>query len=157
MTRGRKPQPLEQKKLHGNPGKRALNKNAPKMAEGYPSPPDGMDDLARSVWFSLGGIIDKAIIKLTDQWTLEVFCSAIAQYRRATAAIAEKGDVIQVGAMLQKNPWHTVLRDAIAVIDKFGAKLGLSPAERSKIVAPGGEENDPLTELMNRGGRGNTG
>ncbi len=147
--KGRKPKPVDQKKLEGNPGKRKLNQGEPRGAPGGPTCPESIVDEERSIWFRVVGVLPSYRASASDEFAIEVFASAVAQYRRAKGLVKEQGDlIVGAGGAPIKNPAHTVLRDAVSTIDKFGAKLGLSPADRARLMNGESESEDELSEFL---------
>lgn len=150
MVRGRKPKPTAEKKLSGNPGRRKLNTAEPKPPEGVPACPTHLGKDEKRVWYELAGVASPmGILSLADVWSFEVLICAIARYRRANAQVLADGEIYKNGSQPQKSPWLSVLKDAEAVINTYGSKFGLSPADRARIViGKTEEEQDPFKALM---------
>ncbi len=166
MTRGRKPKPTADKKYRGNPGKQKLPENEPKpsdwgklkvtdgkLPKNMPPYPDGLSDEAQIVWRRVTpDAVKMGVFKPVDEDAMVVFCEAVAQYRRARTMIIKAGDVTKTPqGFVQKNPFHTVLRDAISTIDKFGAKFGFSPADRVRITLENVGDEDELAKFIKEG------
>ena len=149
---GRKPKPIERKKLTGNPGKRALNKGAPSYQKVVAiDPPEWITGLAAQMWERVvPQLCGQSVLEATDVHNVEVFCLAYARMREAELHIAENGlTVLSAQGALTKNPACTVFNEAVRQMAAYGAMLGLDPSSRSRIMGgnKGGNEN-PFSELL---------
>lgn len=123
-----------------------------KIPEDCPAPPEQMKAEAKIVWYELApDLVKKNVLTPWDVHSFEVFCDAVGQYRSERRQLALMGDLTLTAAgMFQKNPVHTILRDAISVIDKFGAKFGFSPADRARLAIDTSEEEDPIKAFLEK-------
>ncbi|MEF9671929.1 hypothetical protein QNM99_03765 [Pseudomonas sp. PCH446] len=94
--RGRKPKPTAQKKLAGNPGKRALNHDEPS------SQPSQI--LIRRVAERARGhhvedaypeLLREKVVALTDLHNVEAFCTAYDKWRMSEEAVQKFGIVVE--------------------------------------------------------------
>lgn len=151
MGRGRKPKPTAQKKLAGNPGKRALPENElqfdPISAVDAPA---HLDELATECWETYAPLLcGQSVLCITDLHNLEIFCCAYSGYRQAMAEAAGQITVYQDNGTMKKNPALSAANEFANQMRSFGALLGLSPADRSKIMAPKPKEDDnPFGKLL---------
>ena len=149
MARGRPPKPTALKVIQGNPGKRALNKNAPTpdaLAE-VPSPPPWLGAIAASIWRQVAPwLVQSKILTDTDLHNLEVFAMAYQRWREAQEDITKNGIVVMGAKQEIKNPACTVANEAARQISTFGAALGLDPAARARLKP--GEESDEENEFL---------
>lgn len=155
--KGRKPKPSAQKKLAGNPGKRALNKHEPQHSTLSVSgqsltgvdPPPWLDTRGREAWlWYCPRLIASRTLTDVDLHNLEAFCAAISRWRKAEDEVERDGITVmspQGGTV--KNPAVTVINEALKQIATFGAALGLDPASRSRIKVPGGPTKNPFTAI----------
>ena len=143
--RGRKAKPTEIKRVNGNPGKRALNNNAPDFSAVVDiAPPIYFDGLehATMIWQSIvPELLKNEVLKITDMHNVEAFCMAYDNYRQCQKHIAENGVVIMGsnGGDI-KNPALTGLNEALRQMATFGAMLGLDPSSRQRLTGVGGKE-----------------
>ena len=119
--RGRKAKPTEIKRVNGNPGKRALNNNAPDFSAVVDiAPPIYFDGLehATMIWQSIvPELLKNEVLKITDMHNVEAFCMAYENYRQCQKDIAENGVTVQ-GAMGGpiKNPALTGINEALSTL-----------------------------------------
>lgn len=149
MARGRPPKPTALKVIQGNPGKRALNKNAPTpdaLAK-VPDPPNWFGPIAASIWRQVAPwLVQSKILTDTDLHNLEVFAMAYQRWREAQEDITKNGIVVKGAKQEIKNPACTVANEAARQISTFGAALGLDPAARARLKP--GEEEDEENEFL---------
>jgi len=121
--------------LEGNAGKRPLNKLEPKPAPGIPSMPAWLPVRARPFWPRVIKLLEPMhVITLSDEMALGALADAWAEW---VAAAKGKGKPKEVS---------DAMRRMITLMNRFG----LTPADRSRIVANPKEEADPLDELFER-------
>jgi P27 family predicted phage terminase small subunit len=153
--KGRKPKPTAQKKLAGNPGKRALNNDEPEFdAVTDVSAPEHLKDFqyAAEQWDTLAPqLCSRGVMTVADLWNLESFCLAYSMYRAAMAEANGIPTISQDNGTIKKNPALSAANEALRQMQSLGAVLGLDPANRSRIIAPGGKktEANPFLEMMN--------
>ena len=140
--RGRPKKPLELLKLLGNPGKRPLPTDTPQPAKLYniPPAPEYLNTIAKERWNYLAPKLVKCgILSDIDLDILEQCCVSLAIARMAAMKISENTLILTMMnddktlKYAQKTPYLTVYTEALAIFDKYGAKLGLSPSERVKL------------------------
>lgn len=136
---GRKPKPTERKVAAGNPGKRALNKEAPDFGAVINiDPPEWMVDEGRDLWLHLAPLLCKQqVLQATDIQNLELYCAAYGRFREAQRHIAGHGITV-LGAQggVVKNPAATVINEAARQMATFGSLLGLDPSSRQRLLGP---------------------
>lgn len=151
MARGRKPKPTAQKKLAGNPGKRALPENELQFDPiSDVDAPAHLDELATECWNTYAPLLcGQSVLCITDLHNLEIFCCAYSGYRKSIAEAADQITVMQENGTIKKNPALSAANEFITQMTKVGALLGLSPADRSRIMAPKSkEESNPFASLL---------
>jgi phage terminase small subunit len=141
--RGRKPKPVAQKRLEGNPGKRRLTTlvAAPKAGDMLCPMSVENNDRARAYW---GLFLDNAApchLLPIDGPLLGRLCVALAYADEATDKIAQTGMLVKApntGLPIQ-SPYMAVLNRQTEIARKLAAELALPPAQRNRI---GGHEAD---------------
>lgn len=127
--RGQRPQPTAIKELKGNPGKRPLNLLEPRPA-GIAEPPECISPAALAIWREVKAAMPPALYTGADSHLLLAFCESAALHRRATAEL-EGGNLV-VGDT-RVNPLVRVQSEAARVMAAIGGRLGLSPADRTRL------------------------
>lgn len=148
---GRRPKPAEKKLLAGNPGKRAINVEAPDFSEVTNIDcPEWIDGYGRDLWLTIAPQLCKErILQGTDIQNLEVYCNAYNQFRMAQKCIRDHGVTVEgaQGGMV-KNPAATALKEAVSVMATYGGMLGLDPSSRQRLIGPKGKkQNNPFAAL----------
>lgn len=138
--RGRKPKPPELRRLEGNPGKRAINEDAPQPT-GTPTRPNYLNGYAAEVWGKIIGAMPEKVYSPADEELLAAYCVAAAMHREAVERINEMGAVIVAdsGAPYQ-NPWTGILNTQATKMATIGSRLGLDPAARATLRVPKDEK-----------------
>ena len=154
---GRRPKPTARKELAGNPGKRALNKEAPVFTpiKGV-EPPDWFAEeelpLASIMWeLTTTGLCGQGLLCVTDLAVLERWCVAYEFWRRAVRNIAVDGLSI-TGAMggKIKNPELTAKKEQESEMSSTGSMLGLDPSSRQRLVGLAGKKknDNPFLKMI---------
>lgn len=134
---GRRPKPVAQKLLAGNPGGRPLNVNQPDFAlVNSVDCPVWMGEFGRELWQTLSPQLCKEkILAATDIQNLEAYCSAYDQFRVSEAHLAIHGVVVEGshGGMI-KNPAATAKSEALRHMATYSSMLGLDPSSRQRLV-----------------------
>lgn len=142
---GRRPKPTELKKLGGNAGKRALNKNEPTFTPiTGAEPPEWLDDVAATMWrLSSKELCGQGVLCATDLHNLELFCVAYSNFRKAQEHVVAHGLVIPgaSGGPI-KNPALTVINETGRQMATFGGMLGLDPGSRQRLVGGNKKNSD---------------
>ncbi|USY23958.1 phage terminase small subunit P27 family [Alcaligenes sp. 1735tsa3] len=145
---GRRPKPTERKVATGNPGKRALNKEAPEFG-GIVNvdSPSWLVGAGRELWEHLAPLLcAQQVLQGTDLQNLEFYCAAYGRFRLAEEEIAKNGiTVLGVQGGVVKNPAATIINEATRQMATFGSLLGLDPSSRQRLLGPKGD--DPAAEL----------
>lgn len=142
----------EQKK---NPGR--INRDEPIPGEIEVKPPPWLSPKARKIWKHLApDLIAKRVLTGWDIEAFASYCDAIVRRAEASRRLAKEGQVVTVpvfnkktgektGERETRSPWVTVQRDADMQVQRWGARFGLTPSERSQIKLPqGGSGKDDL-------------
>ena len=137
--RGRKPKPTALKLLDGNPGKRAINHDEPKLTRGLDAAPGWLDDGATEEWKRVvTDLTDKGVVTRVEQQALACYCQALSVVIACRKSIEERGLTIKTTRGVIANPALKIMREYMIVVRAFASEFGLTPASRSRIhVAPG--------------------
>lgn len=140
---GRRPKPVAQKLLAGNPGKRALNTAAPDFGlVTNINCPEWMGEHGRALWEHVVPVLcGQKILSPADVQNIEVYCDAYDRFRLAREDVRNNGVTVS-GAQggVVKNPAATVLKESVAVMATYGGMLGLDPSSRQRLT---GKTKDP--------------
>ncbi|MEV3848103.1 phage terminase small subunit P27 family [Streptomyces microflavus] len=146
-TRGPAPKPTQLRVLHGD-RKDRINTDEPQPSALEVQPPEWLGHAGLEVWHTLA---DDLVLKgVLTAWDVEAFanwCEAVARRREAAERVAVEGAVIELpvynkngeltGHRLGKNPWLLALDAADAQVQRYGARFGLTPSDRSQLkIAP---------------------
>ena len=160
-NRGPAPKPTALKVLEGNPGKRALNTNEPRVDQRKPTCPKWMKGEARREWDRVSKVLHQAgLLTFVDRAVLAMYCQAWDRWVRAEKALDLDALVEETDKGYKYvNPMVGVARGAAEDVKKYGALLGMNPSVRSRLVvsAPGEEEESlaaTLFRMANAGGEG---
>lgn len=164
---GKNRKPTVVKEREGNAGKRALNQNEPKPAEGIPQVPIRLSARARFHWTRLVPLLQAMkILTVADGDALAGYCTVLVQWELAAAAIEKYGIIITeldylvslvpgaapvpTGAVsMRVNPAVRIQSDALRQMRSFENEFGLTPASRSRLhVKSDGDVPDPLDAFL---------
>jgi phage terminase small subunit len=140
---GRPPQPVEQKRRRGNPGKRPLPEPTVVIpASAPPDPPADLGPHGQSYWEAIGRAA-AWIAYAIDYPTLHMACLVLDETHAMRTLIAEKGlthlePIVTpagrvVGAKLVPNPMIRELRVAETQLRTHLSTLGLDPTARARL------------------------
>ncbi len=153
MPRGRKPKPIDLQSARTRRRMVALIEQAPRFSGPEDlTPPGGLDEPALSAWSDLApGLQQAGVLREPDLRTLEAYCIAWSNLRAAQQALDLHGPVLvnENSGVLYKNPASTVVNESLTQLARFGAMLGLDPANRSRVDVgtPPADAENPFTRL----------
>lgn len=132
--------PTQQRKLEGNPGKRALPKNEPKLMAAIPEMPTHVASsvVARIEWLDMTSLLfGHGMITGVDGKALAVYCIAFADYIEALAMLEEHGKTqTSTRTMTEsRSPWLGIKDRAEDVMRRYLIEFGMTPASRTKVTA----------------------
>jgi P27 family predicted phage terminase small subunit len=158
MTSGRKPTPTALKLVKGNPGKRALNKQEPKVKLSHSSPPPFLNDDALEEWDRvIGTLYTAGLMTELDRAALAAYCQAYgrwAEAERALARMAAKDDlnralmVKTVGGNAIQNPLVGIANKAKADMVRYAVEFGMTPSARAKVNAADPDDASAAQEFF---------
>lgn len=157
---GRKRAPKEVQLVRGERADR-VNGDSPEMDMVDPDddfvyePPVKLPSHVRAVWdYYAPGLTKARVLAHADLDALVAFCEAVAMRREASHHLDLEGKVIiedqARGSKQVINPWFRIWKESNADAMRIGARFGLSPADRSALVVPGGkttEKKDDFADI----------
>jgi len=158
MSAGRPSKSAKEKRLQGVRSER-INNREPIPDLGDVVPPADLSDEARTVWDSLApDLVRKDVLTPWDVDAFVVLCNAIVLGRRAQRMIDKDGPIVEApvfnrngeitGERVQRSEWLMVLKDANTDFARFGARFGLTPADRAGLKVGDGKQQDPAIRLL---------
>ena len=155
--RGPAGKPTTLRVLHGD-RKDRINTDEPVPAAVQVVPPEWLTAGGRDVWAAYApDLIAKKVLTPWDAETFAAWCDAADRRRRAAAALAAEGEVVDLpvfnkngeltGHRRGKNPWTFVLNEADGQVQRYGARFGLTPSDRAQLKVGEGTR-DPLDDLL---------
>ena len=147
------PKPSALRALQGNPGKRPLPKNEPKVRR-FRSPPPPPERLgtgrAHDTWVEMAELLVEArVLTMGDRPILEGYCMAYERLAEAEADCQVNGVVLDDGDRRVRNPATSIVNEAGKQLRDFSALLGLDPSSRTRISVPDDAADDnPFAVLM---------
>jgi P27 family predicted phage terminase small subunit len=158
--KGRKPYPFQV--MESTNDKNHLTKaqldgrrnNEPQINSSLLRCPGYMSDDAKKEWRRIVRLyrgLDQPIISDLDVNALEVYCEAVATYRKAMQKVRETSEVyVSKGDNKpRKNPWLIVANEASQQIKKYGEVLLLDPVSRARVgLSKAKAEEDPNADLF---------
>ena len=154
---GRKRKPTQLKKLAGNPGKRKLPKDEPKLKTAIPTCPAHFEEECRELWDKFGVLLyEMGVITHADSTALEMLITTYREWREADSVIQSRGlsypTVTQAGSTVYRAVPEVAMRsDAARRLQSLLSEFGLSPASRSKVSAAGDSGADPMEDFLSEG------
>lgn len=150
--RGPPPKPTALKMAQGNPGKRALNREepAPRLLGAHElQPSEALEEpLARKAWEQLAPELQRlGLLTVIDRHALAEYCLAYAERMAAQRDIDELGRILvhekEDGTSYHyPNPAVKQRDNAIRRMKDWGARFGLSPADRARIHVTPPEDDE---------------
>lgn len=128
------PEPAALKALKGNPGNRPI-KEEPQPTMRAPKPPADLAGEAFAEWARVVPELDAiGLLSVVDRAYLVAYCEAWASFCEAREELNTNG-VLVMGrdGGLVRNPAAMVMKDSLDMMLKYGAKFGLSPADRARM------------------------
>lgn len=140
---GRPPKPTEQKRLIGNPGKRPLPDQNTTIAlpGGYVAPLRPLDDAGLSLWDAIFRKGELWISNRTDIHFLQMVCEQHDRRQFLMDRLAAEPDEWRL---------HRQLTDLENIITSNMGRLGLTPADRTKLGYAEVKRQSKLEELQSK-------
>jgi P27 family predicted phage terminase small subunit len=132
--RGRKPKPTILKLLQGNPGRRPLNQNEPQPPAGSVKPPLILRGHARAIWKNIAPeLLRLGLLTTLDTHHLARICrleglalKLLRQAEKRPMALTKSNGIQPAGEL-------TGALRLFEATDRWWARFGVSPAERTRI------------------------
>lgn len=156
-SRGPAPKPTALRLLHGDRADR-VNNDEPVPGRGDVAPPRWLSDKAVAVWDEYAPDLQRqGVLTAWDCETFGCWCDAVARRRAAAAALHTEGEILELpvfgkngeltGHRRSRNPWLLVLNQADAQVQRYGARFGLTPSDRSQLSGGDGHRQ-PGDDLL---------
>ncbi|NVD44838.1 P27 family phage terminase small subunit [Qipengyuania atrilutea] len=142
---GRQAKPSAIKKLAGNPGNRPIV-SEPEVADLYLVLSANISAAAKPIFVQLSGAMPTGVFKTTDQYLLAAYAEQVAAHEEAVREIT-KGGAVVMGSQGQPvvSPWVKIRNEAAGKLVTLGARLGLSPVDRSNLKSDdAGQSSNPF-------------
>lgn len=155
---GRTPKNASQ--LEGNLSKEEKEKRAEveKKLQGeskpQPTSPANLDNMAKAYYREILKTIPEDILNFTDTYYIMICADALSKMKQCQAIIAEQGLVVEYTnkggfANISENKAVSIYHKYAGLLDKFGAKIGLSASDRAKIsIVQIAEEDDEILKIL---------
>lgn len=153
--RGRKPKSAAEKKLTGNPGKRAPKSGATASQNSAPAlkMPSDLPPAAQKEWRRVvPKLIALGIVNGFDLTALADYCLCVARLAECERDVTARGILIQGERGMVKNPALQFTKEYRNQIHKWCEVFGLTPSSRGKMSLPDQPENDPFEEFLDDDG-----
>jgi P27 family predicted phage terminase small subunit len=132
---GRPPTPSALKLLAGNPGKRPINQDEPKLELSEPNCPEYLDEVAQREWKRIVPILMRMrVLSEADEIQLANLCQTYATMIDAQTKLKQAGMLYKSkGGFVQANPLFGVVMKCLHMISKLSSEFGLSPSARVRL------------------------
>lgn len=114
------------------------------------SPPERLGADGEYLWRTLGKLLlDAGLLTYGDTLALEMLCIAYDRMQRANREVEKEGEVLISDKMnYYQNPWLSIANKAWDQCKSMLAEFGLTPAERTRVMAAVEDEDDDLATLL---------
>lgn len=135
------PKPTPLKILAGNPGKRPLPKDEPKLKVARPRIPAGLGKHGRAEWKRIVPLLmQMRVLTLKDRSALQAYCESWQEFIEARDHVRKHGQVYQSeqvnGALVWKrNPASQVMVEQSRLLLAYMQSFGLTPSSQSKVAS----------------------
>ncbi|WP_350342357.1 phage terminase small subunit P27 family [Proteinivorax tanatarense] len=151
-TRGRKPKPSALKKLEGNPGKRPVNNNEPKLSKKAPRCPSWLEPEAKKEWRRMAKTLEEiGVLTQVDAAAFAGYCQAYARWKEAEEFLSKHGTIFKTpSGYIQQVPQVSIAQTYLKVMKDFCSEFGLTPSARSRIHVDTvqTETQDPMEDIL---------
>jgi P27 family predicted phage terminase small subunit len=135
MARGRPRIPTVLHKLHGIPGKRALNDAEPQPEVKIPVPPAIIQGIALEEWDRITKILlDLGLVSELNRALLAGYCKAYERWFEAEQHYEQEAKIFKTESGYPiVNPWRGIADKALEQMHKFARGFGLDPESMTRI------------------------
>jgi len=93
------------------------------------------EESALDVWQRLApDMVAKKVLTAWDVEAFAVYCVSVVGYRRAAVEMAKYGMTRETAQGVVKNPAVTAMKDCADLMNRYGAKFGLTPSDRAALA-----------------------
>jgi P27 family predicted phage terminase small subunit len=147
---GRKPTATTEKKLRGNPGKRAINHDEPqaKLYDKMPPPPDWLGEHAVEAWNRNGPVlIEMYLLTEADFDLFASLCQNIHILIVSSQDINKNGMTIIGQRGRTRNPALATFAAASTALRGLSSEFGMTPSSRTRFKLPG-DQGESLEDFL---------
>lgn len=110
----------------------------PTRLTAVPPPPRWLSKVARKEWKRVGSeLVSQNALSVTDIGTLEGYCASYGRAVAAEASLAAVGSLVMMTPQgMIPRPEVNIAKQAWAEVRSFAAKLGATPADRTRVKTP---------------------
>jgi P27 family predicted phage terminase small subunit len=143
-VRGRRPKPTAIRRINGNPGKRAWNRDEPEPPDGIPRCPAHLAPVARTEWRRVARALHHmGVLTVIDRAALAAYCQCYAKWVEAEQKLKETPPLLKTpSGYVQQSPWVAIANKQLELMGRYMTELGMTPASRSRVGA-----GDPRMQL----------
>lgn len=154
MPAGRPRKPTALKALEGTlrPDRMNRGEACPARTRRPPAPPARLEGRAAEIWRRLAAELHRlGVLTVLDHQTLADYCVLSAQIETAEKEAAATPVIDGAHGGKVRSPWVILLEHAIALRNRLGTELGLTPAARGRIDVKGAQaEANPYEKFLAR-------
>lgn len=134
-VQGRKPKPTALKLLAGNPGKRAINKDEPKLRPAIPSCPRELSLRVKREWRKLAvQLYEAGVLTEIDRIALAGLVTSYVRWIEAQEGLIKTGLLVKGPlGMPRQNPLIRIVIEAQAEYVRLLGEFGMTPSSRSRL------------------------
>lgn len=132
----RKPIPTNLKLLRGNPGKRPITKDEPRIAVEIPRPPLHMTKDEKKIFRKIAKQLAAArVITQLDSNALMLYCTAYVRWVQANKMIEQDGYLIDSpNGYAMPSPWLSISNKSFEQMRQIMTEFGMTPSSRTKVT-----------------------
>lgn len=153
--RGRKPKPVEAKRLAGNPGRRPLPEPVILGGRTAPKMPSYLPERAKTAWKQIvPRLADVGMLDAVDGPALEALTINIGLMRSAAAELKNAPTTVPGShGNVKRHPAFDVFNTAQAEVRTWCERFGLDPATRTRLGMAELQRRSLVTELDHKLGK----
>lgn len=139
--RGRKPAPLEQRRIEGNPRQHALPDPVLIGGRGVPATPQGLTPAMRAVWrLMIRDLAESGVLDRADAGMVEAAAVFLGRAREARKLLNTEGILAVNSQGRVAHPAIAIERGSWTEFRQIAEHMGLSPAARARLGLSGHKE-----------------
>lgn len=159
---GRPSKPTALKLVQGT-RKSRVNQNEPMPVDpGTMRPPAGIGSEALAVWDAHApDLIRQKVLTAWDVEAFAIWANAVATAARARAHLDDEGEIVAAdvfdrngkpsGTRLVVNPWFSIWRSSVDVVQRYGARFGMTPSDRAALSVGEPKQRAAKARLLTQG------